>query len=53
MVRLRKVRADSPMTTMGILSFSVDSGAPKISPHHVLGAAVVVAIIELVLNFFL
>jgi preprotein translocase subunit Sec61beta len=53
MVRLRKIRTDSPMTTMGILAFSVDSGAPKVEPHHVLAFAAVIAVVELLLNFFL
>ncbi len=52
MVKLKKVKTESPATTLGVLSFALETEAPKIRPRDfflVLGAFV---LLELALIVF-
>ena len=52
MVKLRKIKTESPATTLGILSFGIDTGGPKISPQEFFVILAIFIAIELALAIF-
>jgi len=52
MVKLRKIKTESPATTLGILAFNVDTGAPKITPRDFFLVLALFVAIELSLLLF-
>ena len=52
MVKLRKIKTESPATTLGILAFQLDTGAPKIRPHDVFIVLGIFVLIEIALLVF-
>ncbi len=52
MVKLRKVKTESPATSLGVLSFSIDTGAPKITPKDFFILLTIFVILEVALIAF-
>ncbi len=52
MVKVRRVRTETPATSLGVMMFNVETGAPKIKPEYLYVFIIVFIVTEILLHVF-